>query len=170
MSDPVYDFDANTNTALQEIQRQTEIRIEEQLQMSTAADQRAMTFLGLLSVVLAIFYEKSSNIEVWSAEFFSFSLIFSAVAVCGYSAKPTRLYSRGASSDLFILYSKDDMAGYLTYDIFYKNDKAIAHNDRVVRRSARIFMFGMVLAGIAFLVLFLEKVAFFSFLQSLWSQ
>jgi hypothetical protein len=141
---------ANTTEVLLEVLRQGELRISDQLAMATAADQRAMTFAGLLLVVFALLVGGGVPSLGSVASDFSLVILLVAIFLCIYSAKPTRMFGVGSDSTELTRYLDDSLAGYAVSAIIARNDEAIGKNDTAVKRAARFFRAGMVLAGISF--------------------
>jgi hypothetical protein len=142
-----YVSEYTSKEAALEVLRQTEKRIEEQIQLSTAADQRAMTFLGLLVVVLALLYDKSPSEDVTIVGKASYAMLLVAVGFCAYSARPTRFFGSGSSTGELRVYLNDLSAGYTLSGLL----------DRTVKKAAIYFRVGMLVALVAFLMLFLES-------------
>lgn len=151
----IYDEQTTASDALKEVLRQTETRITEQLSMAAAADQRAMTFAGLLLVVLALLLgEKVSFSGVFPG--IAVVLFITSIVLCAISARPARMYGSGSSSNQLRCYVADRYPGYLASALIARNDEAIAKNDRVVKRAAALFSSGMLVALLAFGILTLD--------------
>ena len=146
----VYLRDVSTAAVLQEVLRQSEMRIADQLAMSTAADQRAMTFAGLLMVVFVLLIDPSSQSDASIFPKIAMAFLFVATMLSVYSARPTRLYGGGSSSKDLVKYLKDDLEGYAISGIIHRNDKSILDNDVAVKRAAKNFNAALLMAFLAF--------------------
>jgi len=146
----IYLGEATTPEVLQEVLRQTEMRIADQLAMSTAADQRAMTFAGLLMVVFVLMIDPSNNESGGALSKISIAFLFVSTMLSVYSAKPTRLYGGGSSSGELVKYLQPNYEGYAISGIISRNDKSILDNDLAVKRAAKVFNAALLFAFIAF--------------------
>lgn len=125
--------------ALQEVLRLTEKKLDSQLAVATAADQRAYAFCAVIFVVLAITVDfvavdGARPVELLMLGSFGFSVFLAA-----FSAKSVRFYDSGASSQTFSQYLTDDGVGYIVAGLIDRNQQNIEDNDARIKRAARIF-------------------------------
>lgn len=149
----VYEPEASTSKVLQEVLRQSEMRISDQLAMSTSADQRAMTFAGLLMVVFVLLIDPSNQSGDGILPKIAMGFLFVATMLSVFSARPTRLYGGGSSSKDLVKYLKDSYEGYAVSAIIARNDISISDNDSAVKRAAGVFNAALLMAFLAFALL-----------------
>ncbi len=151
-----YNRNATTSDVIREALRQTEMRIAEQVSMALAADQRAMTFAGLLMVVFVLLVGTSTTVTRGLLSDISVALLFASTLLSVYSAKPTRLYGTGSTSNSLLQYLSPDYAGYAVSGLIARNNESILKNDKAVKGAALIFRLALISAFFAFASVALE--------------
>ena len=151
-----YDRNATTSDVIREALRQTEMRIAEQVSMALAADQRAMTFAGLLMVVFVLLVGTTTAVTSGFLSDISVALLFASTLLSVYSAKPTRLYGTGSTSNALLQYLSPEYAGYAVSGLIARNNEAILKNDKAVKGAAFVFRLALISAFFAFASVALE--------------
>jgi predicted permease len=142
--------------ALVEALRQTERHLEEQHTLTTAADQRAVAFASVMIVVLGILLgnEDAQSIDA-SKGYVIFGFLVS-IALAFFSARPTRIFGSGGNGDSLKDFIGARAEGYLLSTLIERNDRNIAHNDKVLRASAMVFRVALAIALFSALILLMD--------------
>ena len=151
--------------ALAEVLRQTERHLEEQHQLTTSADQRAVAFASVLMVVIGILLSNDGAASVDASKPFVIIGFLAAIGLAFYSAQPTRIYGSGANSASLNNHVGERREGYLVTTLIERNDRNIAHNDTVLKASALLFRLGLGTGLASTLILFLDWVDVISQIQ-----
>lgn len=153
-----FDNGYNEVDALKEVLRQTERHLEEQHQLTTSADQRAVAFASVLMVVIGIFFSNDGAAKVDSSRPIVILGFLAAIGLALYSARPTRIFGSGGDSTSLNNYVGERREGYLLATLIERNDRNIAHNESVLKASALQFRLGLGIALFSTLILFLDSV------------
>lgn len=158
---PIYNryvADYSEADALTEVLRQTERHLEEQHKLTTSADQRAVAFASVLMVVIGILLSNDGAASVDASQPFVIIGFLTAIGLAFYSAKPTRIFGSGANSPSLKNHVGERREGYLVSTLIERNDRNIAHNDKVLKRSALLFRTALIAALASTLILFSDWV------------
>ncbi|MEO0371702.1 MAG: hypothetical protein AAF231_09630 [Pseudomonadota bacterium] len=134
--------------ALSEALRLTEKKIDCQLAVATAADQRAYAFCAVIFVVLAITVDFVSQDGARIVELILLVFFGLSVALAAYSARPVRFYDPGATSETFANFLDEASVGYVIAGLIDRNQRNIIDNEAQIKRAARFFRFSLVLAAL----------------------
>jgi hypothetical protein len=147
----------NQAELIREAYRRSEKRLEAQLSVATAFDQRSYV-LATVAIAAAAFVSTVLARTGLPGLVTGASLFFTGCALCAaISALPQALFTAGSrSAELARFIDEDHTAILVLYGLAANNDKYIERNDRaatvrvgVYRLAVVLFCFGLVLAAAA---------------------
>lgn len=148
--------------ALREVLRQTERKLEAQIAVASASDQRAYAFCAVVFVILAATFGFLPNDNARFLEMAALLSFTVAGVIAVFSAKPARFYDSGGTFDAFRNYLQPRNEGYLLCALIDRNNDLIKMNDKRIKSSARQFLSALFVAGIGFLFLFGNMLRFYT--------
>ena len=165
------DWSNISDETCREIQRQGEVFLQDQLQTSIAADQRAMTsasiFIGFAGVILAAGFAHWSQHEVVevlvSASFGS--VFFLLASACGfYAARPVDFYYPGEHPEIWWAVRNAPIAELIGGETenqqssISKNEAMISANHLWLKRGMILALLAPVAASVSFFLFSLGEV------------
>lgn len=146
-------FDSADADLVEEVISQAELRLEAQLKVGIAADQRAMTFSGLLfagiAVLVALAFGENSNVA-YRPQLISVAIGFViAAGLASWSARPVAWHLSGNYPSSW---AEDITAGHTKAqsraEMAANFENMLKHNDRVLRTNSCFMFAAMVTAWI----------------------
>lgn len=157
LSEENYLFEYNKRDVLEEVLRKTEKRLDAQLAVATAADQRAYAFCAVIFVVLAIAIGSVDGVNPQPIEVVYLVHFLIAACLAAWSGRPVDIGNCGVRSKTLANYRSDASCGYLPAALIDRNDFLIDHNNKIIVRSARIFYLALFFSGTGVVMLVGER-------------